>query len=730
MKDGLMFSRRRLLTGSGALCIAFLAGGRLDISRGAAQAQDSVDVDFGPWVRIAADGRITIRCAATEMGQGISTALPMILAEEMDADWQTVETEQVSGGAPDVYGNPKIGGILYTAGSTSIEGYFDTMRRAGATVRQVLIHMAAAQLEVSPDSLDTRAGQVLHHASGRMMPYGEVAQLPLPERALPEVNEDDYKSPASWRIIGQNVPRLDISAKSRGETRYSLDVRVPGMAYAVQILAPVEGETPQVIDDAVARSLPGVVDIVALENRVNVLAESLEAALAARDLVRVEWTNVSPFRSADSETMLDALITSAGDEALPAVTWHKRGDLDATIPQSIKTFTATYATEPVYHAQMEPLCALANVDEDGKGAEVWLGTQSQSVTIMVAAGVLKTTPDRIRFHSMQMGGGFGRRTVFAREQLRDALLLSAGLRRAVKLIWTREDDVKNGWFRPAGAHHFSGLLNDAGDLIGMRHRIASPSIVEFAQPAMWESGDKRDLLVMEGSESTDYDIPNLVAEHVIVPRQIRVAAWRGIGAGQVCFARECFIDEIANSVGSDPVNYRRRLLAKSPRGLAVLEEVLRLSDYGNAPEGRAHGLAFAGYKESRGAGVAEVSVDEDTGQIRVHKFWAVADVGLVIHPENLRAQIEGGVIFGLSGLLRERITVKGGMVEQSNFYDYDVLRMTDMPIITVGVVTSKAAPTGAGEIGVPMTGGAVANAVFGLTGKRIRQMPFVRDGQT
>ena len=722
MRDGFDLSRRQLLAGSGALCFAFLAGGQIGVSRGSAMAQGAETLQFGPWVRISADGRIVIRFAATEMGQGVSTALPMILAEEMDAEWEMVDVEQVSAGPLDVFGNPRTGGIMYTAGSSSIEGYFDTMRRAGAGVRQSILHMAAAEMGVSVDSLETERGRVIHRLSGQVMSYGEASQGPMPAEALPQVGEQDLKMPGQWQIIGRDIPRKDVAAKSRGEAQYSIDVRVPGMVYAVQILAPVEGETPQSIEDAEARAIPGVVDVVALANSVNVLAETLEAALAARELVRVEWSETSRFRSVDSATALQTLADSAEDETQAATAWHSRGDFGALT--EVRTLTATYATEAVYHAQMEPLCAVAHVDEDGSGAEIWLGTQSQSVTLLVAASVLDTTPDRIGFHAMTMGGGFGRRTVFARELLRDALLLSRGAGRPVKLMWTREDDVRNGWFRPAGAHCLTGLVNDAGDLVALKHRIASPSIMEFTLPPIWENANNRDLLVMEGSESSDYAVPNLLAEHVIVPRQSRVAAWRGIGAGPICFARECFIDELAHQFGSDPVSYRRRLLADSPRGLAVLNEVLRMSDFGNAPAGRAHGLAFAGYKESRGAGVAEVSVNVETGKITIHRFWAAVDVGTVIHPDNLVAQVEGGILFGLSGLLRERISIRDGVVEQSNFYDYDVLRMGELPEIHVEAIQSEAPPTGAGEIGVPMTGGAVSNAVFALTGRRLRGMPF------
>jgi len=388
---------------------------------------------------------------------------------------------------------------------------------------------------------------------------------------------------------------------------------------------------------------------------------------------------------------------------------------------------ATYTTEYVYHAQMEPLAAVASVDADGKGAEVWLGTQSQTLSIAAAAQTLQTTPDRIRFHAMQMGGGFGRRTFFARDLLSDALILSRHVKRPVKLMWTREDDVKNAWLRPAGAHKFHAALDETGKVVAWRHRVASPSILAFAAPQRWERANSRDQLVMEGTESTDYDIPEFLAEHVLIERRARVSAWRAIGWGANCFARECFIDELAHAAATTPVDFRRRLLNNSARGRAVLEAVVKMSNFYEPQQGRAFGLAFAGYKTTVGAGVAELSIDRQSGKIQVHRFWAAVDPGIAIHPNNLQAQIEGGIIYGLSGLLKERVTIVKGEIEQSNFYNYEVLRMNEIPEISVQIVESGAQPSGAGEIGVPMTGAAVANAVFALTGKRLRDMPFTPD---
>lgn len=718
-------SRRGFLRATGALSFAVLAEGAVRVLVGKAMAQEAAAPPANAWVTISPDNTVTIRFGSTEMGQGVMTSLPMILAEELDADWTRVRVQQLDQGPASVYGNPDTGGMLFTAGSSSVAGYFNIMRRAGAGARRILVYSAAAAWNAPAAEVTTEPGVVVHPPSGRRMTFGEVAALPRIISQVPEIADSDLKPRAAYRLLGTDLERRDIPGKVRGAAVYSIDVRLPGMVYAAQLLAPVEGESPVSVDHAGVTAWDGVVDVVTLPHSVLVVAERWETALKARAALKVEWSRTSPFRSADSAAERAATLQAADDMQRTAVTWEQRGDAVAALGnQQHRLVEASFTTEYLYHGQMEPLNAVAAVDADGKGAEIWLGTQSQSISIGVAAQTLQTTPDRIRFHAMQMGGAFGRRTFFARDNLRDTLLLSRQLKRPVKLIWTREDDVKNGWLRPITAHRMQATLNKNGEVAAFRHRVASPSILEYAAPSRWQGAQNRDLLVMEGAESLDYDIRDYLAEHVILERGARVSAWRGIGWAPNCFARECFIDELAAAAHSDPVAFRRRLLANSPRGRAVLDAVVAMSDFGKTPAGRAHGLAFAGYKATLGAGVAEISLAPETGQIRVHRFWAAVDPGIAIHPRNLEAQVEGGVIFGLSGLLKERIDVAAGEIRQSNFYDYQPLRMHEAPEVQVRIVESGAMPSGAGEIGVPMTGGAVANAFHALTGKRIRAMPF------
>ncbi|MET0534129.1 MAG: molybdopterin cofactor-binding domain-containing protein [Steroidobacter sp.] len=716
-------SRRSFLVASGGLSIVLLADGVIKVA--SASEAPPAGHALNAWVTIGVDGIVTIKSGSAELGQGVITALPLIAAEEMDADWSKVRVELVTHDAK-THGNPKIFGMLYTAGSTSVEAYFDTLRRAGAAARRVLIHSAARHWKVAPSRLEAANGTVTHAASGRKLTFGEIAALPL-IGDVPAIKDSDLKPRTAYRLIGHDVDRPDVPAKTRGAQTYTIDMHVPNMLHAAVWRAPVEGESAATIDDAAAKAMKGVVAISKLPEGVAVLAERWETALMARAALKVEWTRQSEFRSANSAETLQADMKAAHEVERRGAVWHERGTALNNIAAAERVITGEYATDHVYHAQMEPLAAVASVGPDGKTAEVWVGTQAPSVVLMVATQVLGTTPDKIRVNLLQMGGGFGRRTMFTRELLRDALLLSKQVHRPVKVLWTREDDVRNGWFRPATAQVLRATLGGDGRIQAWNHRVACASVMGYYSAENLERAKNRDLFVMEGSELSEYEVPHLLAEHVITPRRARIAAWRGIGAGHNEFASECFIDELAAAVAANPIEFRRRHLRHNARATAVLDRVVAMSSFGKAPAGRAHGISLAPYKTSVAAGVAEISVDRATGALRVHRFWAAVDPGLVIQPRNLIAQVEGGILWGLSGLLKERITIEHGEVQQSNYHDYQFLRMSDAPEVQVEIVTSSAPPSGAGELGVPMTGGAVANALFALTGKRIRHMPFTPD---
>lgn len=722
-----ILSRRSFLKKSSFLSIAFWANGSFTLftSEDAHAEAKNVATDINAWVKIFQDNRVVIKFSAAEMGQGVNTSLPMIIAEEMCANWSMVDVEQVSQDPEKIYGNPDFNGALFTAGSSSIEGFFDSHRYIGAQTRLILTHAAARVWKVPPADITLENGKIIHNNSDLTLSFGEIIQYVDLLENIPKATEKDLKPRKEWRLIGTNVNRKDIPDKCSGKVVYSIDVSVPAMLYAAQLLAPVEGEIPLSVESAEALKVDGVKHVIRLKNSVNVLADSWYAADSARRLLKVNWSTSSPFRQADSGRALSELFEAAQDLKQPAVTWSSRGDIDSALAKdSEQAVTSYFKTEHVYHAQMEPLNAVAAVDPDGKGAEVWIGTQSQTVSLMVAAKTLNTTPDRIRLHAMTMGGAFGRRTVFAREHLHDALLLSKKVGCPVKLLWTREDDVKNGWYRPATYQRLDAILDKNGKIQAMKHRIAAPSIFKFAIPNRWDPAKQRDALVMEGAESTDYDIPHFRAEHVVSERQSRVSAWRGIGWGPNCFARECFIDQLARKANINPVDFRLQHMQKAPRAIAVLKAVASMSDYATGRKDRFLGISFAGYKKTYAAGVAEVSVDKTSGTVTVHQFWAAVDPGIVIHPQNYIAQVEGGIIYALSSLFKEKISIKNGVTEQSNFHDYSILRVNEAPKVHVKLLESGEPPSGGGEIGVPMTGAAVANAIYSATGVLLQDLPL------
>lgn len=711
-------SRRGFLAGTAALTFVVGSAGVLAVSRASPIARP---LNANAWVRIGADERIQIIFPSTEMGQGSSTALPMIVAEELDADWDRVDIVQLDGDDR-TFGNPLFGNVLYTAGSTGVYGYFDTLRLAGAQARAVLIAIAADELSVKPGDLVTEPSVVVHPASGRRLSYGQLATL-APDTVDVPANPR-LKQPENYRLIGTDVTRRDIPAKSNGTETFVWDVRVPDMLYASVLRAPVEGERPLSIDDAAALAMDHVVTTVPLPDGVAVVARRQEAALAAKAALSVTWSQSSPARTFDSDAALAESEAAANDPARDGAVWRSSGDAAMAVESAPRSLEATYLSDYAYHAQIEPMAAVASVDSDGKGAEVWAATQTQSWTMRTITQTLGTTQRRIRLHMMTMGGSFGRRTALEQEYVRDALLASKAVGAPVKVTWSREDDVKHGAFRPAAAQKLRAGLTEEGALSGWHHRVAAPSVIKFFNPLRWGQVDPHDIIVMRGSESQFYALPDMLAEHVTTERGARLAPWRGIGASYTSFAAEAFMDELATEAGADPIEFRMALLRHNHRGARLLERVAALSGWGRPPQETALGVAFAGYGDSMAAGVAEVSVERSSGAIRVHRFWATIDAGLVVAPDNAVAQVEGGIVFGVSSALKERITIKNGQVQQNNFYDYQILRMSETPQMMVEFQSVDAPPTGVGEVGTPMVVPAIANAFFALTGRRLRHMPF------
>ena len=686
------------------------------------------------WVSIGADDAITIQFGATEMGQGSMTSVPLVLAEEMDADWDNVRVETVSRHDP-TYGNPVAFGyygfpIMYTAGSAALRGYFNAMRQAGAQARKFLLDAAAAQLDVPVDELSTEPSRVVHSASGQSLSYGQVAAAAEVPESLPEVPESEYKPRSEYRYLGTDVPRIDVPAKVDGSAEYGIDVQIPGMVYASVLRAPVEGEEPMQVDDGAAREIAGVTDIVTLPYGVAVVGETVEGTIWGKDALQVTWSENSRFRSTDQARDLDEYEARARDLDFSTGNplWQDVGDIDPAFQAADRVIEAVFRSEPAYHAQMEPLSATASVSADGLSAEIWVSTQTQSLTAMAAADLLETDVGRITVHAMYIGGGYGRRAEYRQKDVEDALLLSRELGRPVKVIWSREDDVRDGIFRPLAAQYLRAALDADGQITALHQRVATPSVLSSMNEPRWALSRNRDGISMNGAQTTRYSIPNIRAEHVMVDRCSRLAAWRGVATSYTRFANESLIDEIAHTVGSDPLQFRLDLTRDDPAAQSVLEEVAQMAEWSQPREGTSLGVALSDYGgASVSAGIAEVSVNETSGVITVHRYWMAIDAGFIVSPRNTEAQMEGNIVYGISSALKERISVNAGSVDQSNFHDYPVMRINEMPDIQVRAVPSDNPPSGVGELGLATTGPAIASAVFAATGVRLRELPMTPD---
>src|SRR5262245_9301690 len=716
-------SRRGFVKGAAGLTFAFTLSGSLVGRVGAALAADAAKLNA--WVTIGADNTITILSPAAEMGQGVLTSLPLILAEELDADWSKVKTDFAPVN-PKIYGNPHelFKGAQITAASVSVPGYYMPLRIAGAQARRVLIDNVARQWNVPVEELTTEPSTVVHAKSGRRISYGDVAKFATVQDEAPKIAESDLKKPAQFRLIGRrDIGRVDVPAKVNGTARYGIDVQVPDMVYASVLEAPMDGAKVEVLNlDDVAKT-KGVTKIIPLPFGVAVIGDTVEATRAGRSVLKVKWdTSGATAKAFDSEKAKEEYARQGQDPNAKAMEAYKVGDAPAALGSAAKVVQATYWSEHCYHAQMEPMNCVAKVAEDGQSAEIWTGTQLNALAGVVIAGVLKTTPDKIKIHQQLLGGGYGRR--IWPDAAVQAAVISNIVKKPVKLILTREDDVAAARPRPMTHHVLRAGLDAKGDIVGWYHRLVSENVDAVASPPRFQATGGKDYIGWRGLDQEYYRIPNVLAEGVREIRGMRVHAWRGIGSGYNKFAAESFLDEVAAAKGVDPLAIRLELTRDKPRANAVLKAVAEMSEWSRKRPDRALGLAFADYHDTLSAGVAEISLDRASGKIKVHNYWVAVDPGLVIQPDNVIAQLESAVVYGLSAALIEELTVKDGAVQQSNFNDYPVLRMSDLPEIHTRIVTSDAPPTGMGEIGVVAVAPAIANALFTLTGKRLRHLPM------
>ncbi|MCC7483550.1 MAG: xanthine dehydrogenase family protein molybdopterin-binding subunit [Burkholderiales bacterium] len=694
----------------------------------AARAQAGRGVAMNAWVTLHTDGTVTILSPASEMGQGSRTALAVIVAEEMDADWSKVRIEPAPPRGK-LYGNPAFGGEQYTAGSATIRGYFNSLRQFGAQVRYVLMDNAARRWGVPLADLATQPGAVIHPASGRRLAYGEIAAFATVPRQAPEVTVEPVAS-AQFRLIGTDLPRVDVAAKVNGTARYSIDVHVPGMVYGAILREPVEGAGPQRIDDAAAREIEGVIGIVRLRYGVGVLAETPWAAFKAKNALKVTWGGQARGWSHSTQAGYERFAAVARNGGTRGVAWETKGDVAAALAKAATIVEGEYRAEYAYHAQMEPLNSVAAVSPAGDSVEIWAGTQSQTITVAAVARALGIAENRVRFHDMLLGGGFGRRGNRDVEFIVDSVLMSKAAGRPVKVIWTREDDVKNGRFRPLYVNRIRAGLDASGRLVAWHHRVVCDEVLAFMDPVRYEASKGRDNIAMRGTELPTYAIADRLCEGLQQPTGMRTNPLRAIGVGQNSFANEVFIDELAARQGVDPVDYRLRLLDNTPlarRARRAIEEAARMADWKRKRAGRGLGFAYLDYSGTQVAGVAEVSVDRGSGAIRVHDFWCTIDCGVIVQPDNVIAQTESSIVYGLGLALSERISIENGTVRQSNFFDYHVPRQLDVPRMHIRLIPTRNHPTGVGQMATPLVASAVSNAVFALTGARLREQPMLPD---
>jgi len=701
-------SRRVFLKGAVVAGAGLTIGFDLAASRRAlAQTEPFVP---NAWIRITPDDIVTVIVGKSDMGQGVLTSMPMLIAEELEADWSKVRTEQAPA-APQVDGTPAIGGMQLTGGSTSVRSSWLTLRHAGAAAKEMLVEAAARQWGVDPAACTAENGAVLHPPTGRRLTYGQLtdtaARVPVPPNPK-------LKDPKDFKLIGKRVKRLENPPKVDGSAVYGIDITMAGMLIATVVRCPVFGGKAKSFDASGAKAVAGVRHVVPISSGIAVVADAYWPAKLGRDALVIEWDEGpnAGLSSARITAMLEAAAKQPGRVA------RQEGDAANALATAARRVEAVYEVPFLAHATMEPMSCTASVRADG--ADVWTGTQWQDGTQKVTASITGLPLEAIKVHTTLLGGGFGRR--FEQDFVTETVEIAKAVNAPVKLVWSREDDMRHDFYRPATYNALAAGIDAQGRPLAWSHRIVGPSIAARAFPPLIRDGI--DPTSVEGAANIPYAIPNIHVEAIMKDTGVPVGFWRSVGSSQNAFITECFLDEVAAAAGRDPYELRRALLTKSPRHLTALELAAAQAGWGKPlPPGRARGIAVAESFGSVVADVAEVSVSPE-GEVRVHRVVCAVDCGLVVNPDTVEAQMEGATVYGLTAALRGAITIAGGHVEQSNFHDYPLLRINEMPTVEVHILPSAEAPGGVGEPGTPPIAPAVVNAIFAATGTRIRSLPI------
>src|SRR5258705_7403132 len=702
--------RRRLLQAGAAVGGGLLLSVSLPFPNGRAEAAGGDGFVPNAFIRIDGDGQIVLTMPYVEMGQGTYTSIPMLIAEELEVELKQVRLEHAPPNEK-LYGNPLLGGIQATGNSNAVRASWQPLRQAGATARTMLVAAAAKRWKVDPASCRAQSGEVLHAPTGRRINYGELAadaaRLPVPENVA-------LKRPQDFKLIGTPAKRLDAPSKVNGTAVYGIDVRPPGVKIATLAQSPVFGGRVKNLDDAAAKAVKGVRQIVRLDDAVAVVADHMGAAKKGLAALAIKWDN-GPHAKLDTQAIAAELEKATLNPGAVAQTI---GDTDKAMASAVTKVEATYQVPFLAHATMEPMNCTVHVRKDS--CEIWVGSQAMARVQAMAAKAAGLPPEKVIVHNHLIGGGFGRR-LEADGAIR-AVEIAKHVDGPVKAVWTREEDIQHDMYRPYWYDRISAGLDDKGRPIAWKNRFAGSSVIARWLPPAFKDGLDPDST--EGAIDLVYDLPNFHVEFVRVePPGIPTGFWRSVGPSHNVFVTESFIDELAAAAKQDAVAYRRALLDKSPRAKAVLDLAAEKAGWGQAlPKGSGRGVSLQFAFGSWLAQIAEVEVSKE-GAVRVRRVVCAIDCGTVVNPDTVQAQLQSGIIFGATAALYGEITLKSGRVEQTNFDTYQMVRMNETPSIEIHIVKSTEPPGGMGATGTSAIVPAIANAVFAATGKRLRKMP-------
>lgn len=697
---------------SAGLIVGFGAGGSA-LARG--------DGGFNPFVRISPEGLVTVISKHLDKGQGTLSGLAVLVAEELDADWAQMRGEFAPADRK-IYNNLHWGPYQGTGGSSGIPNSYEQYRQAGAAARAMLVQAAARKWGVDAGRITVAKGLVAH-PSGKSATLGELAEAASAEKPPAKAK---LKDPAAFKLIGNpDVGRLDTGAKSTGQAIYTQDIDRPGMQYAVLARSPRFGGKVRAFDDRAARATPGVVDVVQVPQGVAVLATGTWAAISGREALEIDWDD-SQAETRSTDAILKEYRALAEKPGLVAV---DNGDVEGALAGAAKVLEATYVFPYLAHAPMEPMNAVVEL-QPGRSVEIWTGSQGQSFDQANVAAALGIQPEMVKINTLFAGGSFGRRTTANSDYLIEAVEIAKAIggRAPVKLVWTREDDIQGGYYRPMYVHKLRAGIDGDGAIVGWSHRIVGQSIVAGTAFEAFLVKDGVDHTTIEGAAALPYDVGAQRLEATSTPSGVPVLWWRSVGSTHTAYAVETMMDMLADAAGMDPVAFRLKAMTKTPREAAVLRLAAEKAGWDKpAPAGVHRGVAVHKSFNSYVAQVADVRIDGD-GLVKVEAVECAIDCGVAVMPDQIKAQMEGSIGYGLGAVMRNKVTMTDGVVDQFNFTDYEPTRMSDMPRVAVHVMPSAVAPTGAGEPGVPPIGPAVANALFAAKGVMVTELPMTDSG--